>query len=164
MRKNILLIAILVIIDQIIKILVFQYLKPIESVTLIEGVLSLTYLPNLGAAFGLWNNRWVLVGVNILVIIVIIKLLTSKKYEFTKQMKLAYSLILAGGIANLVDRIFRGFVIDYIDITNLFEYPIFNLADICIVIGVIVIMITVIIKTVQSQEKEYEKVSNRKRK
>ena len=79
-------------------------------------------------------------------------------------MKLAYSLILAGGITNLIDRLFRGFVIDYIDINNLFEYPIFNLADICIVIGVIVIMITVIIKTVQSQEKEYEKVSNRKRK
>ena len=162
MKKNILLMAGLVIIDQIIKLLVFKYLRPIGSITLIDGVLSLTYLPNIGAAFGLWNNRWVLVGVNILVILVIIKLITSKKYEFTKHMKLAYSLVLAGGITNLIDRLFRGFVIDYIDISSLFDYPIFNLADICIVIGVVIIMFTIIIKTIQSQEKEYEKVSDRK--
>ena len=51
-------------------------------------------------------------------------------------------MILGGGISNLIDRLFRGFVIDYLDINYLFKYPIFNLADICIVIGVFLIIMS----------------------
>ena len=68
------------------------------------------------------------------------------------------SLILAGGFANLIDRIVRGYVIDYIDITKLFNYPVFNFADICIVIGVILVFIIIIINTIKSQESINEKV------
>lgn len=160
MKKNILLIISLVIIDQIIKLLVVRFLEPVGSFTIMNGVLSLTYLENTGAAFGLWNNRWMLIGVNILIIVTILKLLTSKKYEFTKTMKLAYALILAGGIANLIDRVLRGFVIDYIDISELFYYPVFNFADICIILGIITIMITVLVKTLQKQEQRYEGIQD----
>ena len=162
MKKNILLIICIVIIDQIIKNVVLKYLAPIGSITLINGFLALTYIENTGAAFNIWDNRWVLIGVNILIIAIILKLLLSKRYELTKLMKLSYSLILAGGITNLIDRIFRGFVIDYIDISELFSYPVFNIADICIVIGVIIIILTILIKTVEKQEQKYENVSNRK--
>lgn len=148
------------IIDQIIKLLVVRFLEPVGSFTIMNGVLSLTYLENTGAAFGLWNNRWMLIGVNILIIVTILKLLTSKKYEFTKTMKLAYALILAGGIANLIDRVLRGFVIDYIDISELFYYPVFNFADICIILGIITIMITVLVKTLQKQEQRYEGIQD----
>lgn len=160
MKKNILLIISLVIIDQIVKLLVVRFLEPVGSFTIMNGVLSLTYLENTGAAFGLWNNRWMLIGVNILIIVTILKLLTSKKYEFTKTMKLAYALILAGGIANLIDRVLRGFVIDYIDISELFYYPVFNFADICIILGIITIMITVLVKTLQKQEQRYEGIQD----
>lgn len=164
MKKNIILIISLIIIDQLIKVLAFKYLSQVNSVTLISGVLNLTYLENTGAAFGLWNSRWFLIALNILIIFAVIKLLRSQKYEFTKQMKTAYSLILAGGITNLIDRLFRGFVIDYIDINELFYYPVFNLADICIIVGILIIMVTIIIKTVQKQEQSYETIQNRKHK
>lgn len=162
MKKNIILIISLVVVDQLIKLLVVKYLQPVNSITLINGIIGLTYLENKGAAFGLWNSRFLLICLNILIIFVVIKLLRSKTYEFTKQMKTAYSLILAGGITNLIDRLFRGFVIDYIDINQLFYYPVFNLADICIIVGVVIIMITVLIKTLQKQEQKYETVQNNK--
>lgn len=156
MKKNIILIISLIAIDQIIKLLVFKFLEPTGSVTLINGVISLTYLENTGAAFGLWNNRWMLIGINLLILFTIIKLVSSKKYEFTNTVKLAYSLVLAGGTTNLIDRIFRGFVIDYIDISELFYYPVFNFADICIILGIIIVMINILIKTVEKQEQRYE--------
>ena len=62
-------------------------------------------------------------------------------------------MILGGGISNLIDRLFRGYVIDYIDINNIFKYPIFNLADIFIVIGVITIVAYIIINTIREQGK-----------
>lgn len=164
MKKNIILIMSLVLIDQIVKMLVVQFIAPTGGITLIDGVLSLTYLENKGAAFGLWNSRWLLIGVNIVIIFVIIKLLRSKTYDFTKQMKTAYSLILAGGITNLIDRLFRGFVIDYIDINELFYYPVFNLADICIIVGILIVVVTIVIKTLQKQEQNYETVQDRKNK
>lgn len=164
MKKNIILIMSLVLIDQIVKMLVVQFIEPTGGITLINGVLSLTYLENKGAAFGLWNSRWLLIGVNIVIIFVIIKLLRSKTYDFTKQMKTAYSLILAGGITNLIDRLFRGFVIDYIDINELFYYPVFNLADICIIVGILIVVVTIVIKTLQKQEQNYETVQDRKNK
>ena len=77
-------------------------------------------------------------------------------------MKTAYSLILAGGITNLIDRLFRGFVVDYIDINELFYYPVFNLADICIIVGILVVIVTIVIKTLQKQEQNYEAIQNRK--
>lgn len=164
MKKNIILTISLVIIDQLIKMLAIKYLLPTNGVTIISGVINLTYLENKGAAFGLWDSRWFLIGINIVIIVVVLRLLLSKKYELTKLLKMAYSLILAGGITNLIDRIFRGYVIDYIDITELFDYPVFNFADICIIVGVAIIILTIITKTLQKQEQKYETVQNRKNK
>ena len=83
--------------------------------------------------------------------------MVSKKYDFDDKAKLGLSLIVAGGIGNVIDRIFRGYVIDYIDISQLFNYPVFNFADICIVVGVILIMVIIIINTIKSQESINEK-------
>ena len=58
--------------------------------------------------------------------------------------KVVLSFILAGGISNFIDRIFRGFVVDYIDITQLFKFPVFNLADVYVVVGwTMLILITI---------------------
>ena len=83
-------------------------------------------------------------------------LILGKKYEFDKKAILGMTLILAGGIGNLMDRIIRGFVIDYFDITPIFDYPVFNFADICIVVGVILLFIIIIVNTVKSQEKSID--------
>jgi len=65
----------------------------------------------------------------------------------------ALAMILGGGIGNLIDRVSKGFVVDYIDINYLIKYPIFNLADIFIVIGTIVIIGNLIFRELTKQEK-----------
>ncbi len=68
-------------------------------------------------------------------------------------MILNLGLILAGGIGNLIDRIFRGFVVDYIDISPLIKYPVFNIADVCIVIGCIAIAINLVVNIIRDRKK-----------
>lgn len=158
MKKNVLKIIILVVIDQLIKLIIFNTIgKTGESITILPNVLQLTYVENIGAAFGVFMTRIFLIGLNLLIIFVVTKLMISKKYDFDDKAKLGLSLILAGGIGNLIDRIFRGYVIDYIDISQIFNYPVFNFADICIVVGVILIMVLIIINTIKSQENINEK-------
>lgn len=66
--------------------------------------------------------------------------------------KIFLIMIISGGTSNLIDRIFRGYVIDYIDINQIFKYPIFNIADISIVLGVTLLILYIITKTIKKQE------------
>lgn len=91
-----------------------------------------------------FSSRIVLILTNIIIIGIIIAIIISEKDKLNNWMIASLSLILAGGMGNLVDRIFRGYVIDYLDINALFSYPVFNLADICVVTGVIFLVITMI--------------------
>lgn len=153
MKKNILKIILLVVIDQIIKLIVFNTIGTSgNNIILVPHLLSLSYVENVGAAFGMVGSRIFLIALDLLIIVFIIKLILNKKYEFEKNAKLGMCLILSGGIGNLIDRLFRGYVIDYIDITELFDFPVFNFADICIVLGVILVMAVIIINTVKNQE------------
>ena len=123
-----------ILLDQLIKIIIKSKIFN-SSIILIPHVLNLTYVQNTGAAFGIGSNSTsMFVAVNV----VIIGLIT-KKEELSKLILIALHLVLAGGIGNLIDRIARGFVIDYIDISPLIKYPVFNLADIFVVIGCLII-------------------------
>ena len=78
-----------------------------------------------------------------------------KKYkDITKTAKFLLSLIIGGGTSNLIDRIVRGYVVDYIDINQIFSYPIFNIADISIVLGSILLIAFVIIKTMKQENEK----------
>lgn len=66
--------------------------------------------------------------------------------------KIACSMAIGGGLSNLIDRICRGYVVDYIDINKIIEYPIFNIADIAIVIGIIIMIIFILKETIKKQE------------
>lgn len=153
MKKKVILIIILIIIEQLVK---FAILNTIgisgNSITILPHVLSLTYVENQESAFGLFSSNLLLIVLDIFIILTIIKILFTKKYELENKTKTAIALILAGGISNFIDRVFRGHVIDYLDISKIFEYPIFNIADCYIVIGVIIIIITIIIKTIKAEE------------
>lgn len=73
--------------------------------------------------------------------------------NLSKVVNVSLLLVLAGGIGNLIDRLLRGYVIDYIDINNLFEFPVFNLADIFVVVGVAIIIICILLDGKRKQEK-----------
>ena len=124
---------ILILIDQIIKLVISNML---ENITIIKNFFNLTYVENTGAAFSiLENSRIFLIIITFISIFLIYKYLLKDK-KIKKIETIVYSLLLGGIIGNLIDRIIYGYVIDYLEFIIFNKHmPIFNFADICIVIG-----------------------------
>ena len=135
----------LVILDQVTKALVINFFNLYDSVALLP-MINLTFVVNYGFAFGLLNNpslNQILVSLVILAIIIYFLYLLIKTQD--KIFQLTLTLILAGALGNFTDRIFRGFVIDFIDIyIGKYHWPAFNIADSCITLGFVVLMINIL--------------------
>ena len=135
----------LVILDQVTKALVINFFNLYDSVVLLP-IINLTFVVNYGFAFGLLNNpslNQILVSLVILAIIIYFLYLLIKTQD--KIFQLTLTLILAGALGNFIDRIFRGFVIDFIDIyIGKYHWPAFNIADSCITLGFVVLMINIL--------------------
>ena len=135
----------LVILDQVTKALVINFFNLYDSVVLLP-IMNLTFVVNYGFAFGLLNNpslNQILVSLVILAIIIYFLYLLIKTQD--KIFQLTLTLILAGALGNFIDRIFRGFVIDFIDIyIGKYHWPAFNIADSCITLGFVVLMINIL--------------------
>ena len=135
----------LVILDQFTKALVINFFNLYDSVVLLP-IINLTFVVNYGFAFGLLNNpslNQILVSLVILAIIIYFLYLLIKTQD--KIFQLTLTLILAGALGNFIDRIFRGFVIDFIDIyIGKYHWPAFNIADSCITLGFVVLMINIL--------------------
>ena len=139
--------------DQIIKYFVLTYLQPVGSVTAIDGLLDFTYVENRGVAFGMFSDmRWFFVAVLIAIIIYIM----FKKKPSGKMFYIPAALIIGGGMGNLIDRIFYGFVVDYISVS--FFPPVCNFADYCITVGTILLIVYVLFfSNVMKSEKKVNK-------
>ena len=123
----------LVIFDQLVKVIIVNNVYN-STITIFKGFLNFTYVENTGGAFGIGSNSTIMfVIINIVIITITTKFIFYKKNEINISILISLALIVAGGIGNLIDRVFRGYVIDYIDITPLIKYPMFNIADICVV-------------------------------
>ena len=135
----------LVILDQVTKALVINFFNLYDSVALLP-MINLTFVVNYGFAFGLLNNpslNQILVSLVILAIIIYFLYLLIKTQD--KIFQLTLTLILAGALGNFIDRIFRGFVIDFIDIyIGKYHWLAFNIADSCISVGFVVLMINIL--------------------
>lgn len=139
------LVLLLIIADQLTKLLVYGYFKPNESLE-INNFLSLTHVHNYGAAFSFLANedgwqQYLLVTISTVAsLAIIVWMLKTSKDQVLKLT--ALSLILSGAVGNLIDRALLGFVIDFIDLHyQNFSWPIFNIADITITIGVILLIL-----------------------
>ena len=151
-------ILLLIVFDQIIKYLIVSNFNIGEEKILIDNFLKFIYIRNTGAAFGIFSGNIIfLIGISLFLIFYIIK--EMKKNINNNLSLLSFSLILGGAVGNLIDRIFRGYVVDFISFT-LFqrEMSIFNIADMYITIGVILLIYIVL------KEGKYERVTSRKRK
>lgn len=145
-------ITVVVVIDQVIKFIIVDSLFN-SSIRIIDGVLSFTYVENNGGAYGIGNDStFMFIIVSLVIITLIIKFILSKNNSIPIHILFSLGLIVAGGIGNLIDRIFRGFVIDYIDFNSIIKYPVFNLADICVVIGCLIIGINLIINLIKERK------------
>ncbi|MBQ8752849.1 MAG: signal peptidase II [Clostridia bacterium] len=127
--------------DQWTKYLAILHLKGQENVILWPGVFELEYRENTGAAFSIMEGQsWFLIGFTSLALILVAVFLFRAKLAQSNWVRIAGVLILAGGIGNLIDRIFRGFVVDFLYF-SLIDFPVFNVADCCVVIGAIALMV-----------------------
>ncbi len=132
--------AVIVIADQVTKAIVIQHIPEGESVPLIEGVLHWTHIKNDGAIFGWFDDaRWMFMIFSTIGILVMIGMLVYwvKKEPKDKLMQIILTLLIAGGIGNMIDRCTLGVVTDFIDFCafpNLWKW-IFNVADCAVTIG-----------------------------
>ena len=140
---NILIIVLCIAADQLTKICAAANLKDISTLPIIENIFHFTYVENRGAAFGmLADNRWVFLILSSLTIICLIVFMFVSKPK-CKMERVGLALILAGGIGNMIDRVFLGYVIDFIDFYSIWNY-VFNIADSCVCIGVALLILYVI--------------------
>ena len=156
------LIVVLTAVDQIIKILVDKHIALNEVINVIKfgdtKIFSLTHIRNTGAAWSMMSGKtWFLICLP--VVVCVVALIYMYKIRKTKKLEMfSISLFVAGGIGNLIDRIRLHEVIDYI----LFEpvdFPIFNFADICVVVGVILFAAAMIFEE-KKDKKEEKPVKN----
>lgn len=135
---------ILVVADQLIKIWAINELKPVKVMDFIHvgslDIMDLRYVENTGAAFSSFSGaRWFLVGLVIVMLIGLTIFVVKYKYKHPFFM-ISAVMVMAGGIGNLIDRVRFGYVVDYLDV-KLFNFAVFNFADICVVLGAIFLLI-----------------------
>ena len=142
MTTIIILSIIFLVIDQISKILIIKLLEPNEVITIINNFFYIIYTNSTGAAFSiLLGKRIFLIVVAILIIGILLYYIKKNKVD-GKLNIIAFSLIIGGSLGNLIDRIVRGYVVDFISIKlGSYNFPIFNVADTLIVVGVFLLLI-----------------------
>ena len=137
--------------DQVSKLLALTFLQGSDSVIIINKVLRLTYVENRGAAFGMLDDkRWVFMLLSTVGILAMAVFL----FKFAKGerlLSLSLAFVIGGGIGNMIDRIFLGFVVDFIDF---YAFPnawvwVFNVADSFVCVGAGLIMLYVVIDAAQ---------------
>jgi len=144
MKKILVIAFICTLVDQVIKNVLISVLSVGSSISVIDGFFSITILQNTGAAFSiLSSNTLLLILISVLALNLIYFFLIRGK-QLNNFEEIIYGILIGGIIGNLIDRVVHGSVIDYLDF-NLFGYnfPVFNFADICIVISIILIIISI---------------------
>ncbi len=132
--------AIVMILDQVSKYIIGVFIKS-KSLVLIKKVLYLTYVKNYGVAFNMLNNkRFVIILFSVILLALIYNYM--KNFKNNKRNIIAFGLVYGGIVGNLVDRLFLGYVRDFIDF-RIINYPVFNIADSAIVIGIVLLIIAI---------------------
>lgn len=136
-------IVISVLLDQLTKLIVLNHMALSESVPFIPHILAFTHVHNYGAAWGIFSNhRWVFIAVTAVAIVLLpILLYRYRKLHFLFGFSL--SLIIGGAVGNMIDRVFRGYVVDFFEF-EFIDFPVFNVADICVTVGTALMFIYIV--------------------
>lgn len=148
MKKFILIFTMLLtFIDQIAKYLVINNLELYKSIKVIPNFFYITFAKNDGAAFSILSGgRWFFIAIGVIALVLIIRYIFIDT-KISKFDVASYSLVVSGILGNLIDRIVYGYVVDYMDF-YIYKYnaPIFNFADMCIVIGAFMVLYSLTIR------------------
>ncbi len=145
-RKILLVLLFSLVFDQIIK---YVFETFVSGFNLIPGFLSFIYVKNTGVAFSMLSNQRVMIIIISILLLIVLGVFLKRDYLSLKKdstlTDITYGFLFGGILGNLIDRIFRGYVVDYVSINILgFGLPIFNLADVLITVGVILLFIITI--------------------
>lgn len=150
-----LIIALLVVIDQTSKVIAYNTLAVNGNASTIKNaVFSFYYVENTGISFSMLNSKMTLIIIitTIILICLLYVLIKTPKTLYYMPFSITLSVIVAGAIGNLYDRIFRGYVIDFI-MLEFISFPVFNFADICVCVGLLVLVILIFFKY---KDKDFE--------
>jgi signal peptidase II len=128
--------------DQLLKFYIQQNVPLNVSYEVIPGVLSIGHVRNFGAAWSMWlGQRWLLSIISLVALVIFGYYF--KKLHHNWGYGLGFSLLIGGTLGNLLDRLFSGYVVDMFEL-DLIDFPVFNIADCALTLGVIVILITML--------------------
>ena len=143
MILNVIIPVLVVFFDQLVKRWAATDLQAVGSIPLWEGVFHLTYCENTGAAFSMFTGqRWLLLAVTV----VFLAMLLWAQFRGWMQNtfgRMSLNFVIGGAIGNMIDRFFLGYVVDMFDFC-LIDFPVFNVADCCITVGVVLLFIYVL--------------------
>ena len=140
--KFFVIIIVCLVLDQMSKLWIIHNRNDLPKIV-IKNILSFTYCENRGIAFGLASGHvHFFCIITLLVLVSIVIAICLNFHRMNNIGLIGIAMLLAGGFGNLIDRAFRLYVVDFIDISGMFRFPIFNIADICVVIGVVLIGIS----------------------
>ena len=141
----IILFVMLLVLDQFTKYIVEQSFYLSESIPIIDEVFNFTYVENRGIAFGLFQGRLSIISIlTVVAIVAIFIYVLRNKKTLSISEHFGYTLILSGAVGNMIDRLFRGFVVDMLDFRGIWSF-VFNLADVWINVGVFLLIVDYLI-------------------
>ena len=148
-----------IVLDQVSKLLVVQFMELYETVPLIPNVLHFTYIHNRGAAFGsMTDKRWLFMIVSTVAILGLAIYLFRFCRKSSPLTQIALALIISGGVGNMIDRVRLEYVIDFIDFCAFpFWTWIFNVADAFVVVGCGMVILALILDEVKEAKKKKQK-------
>ena len=142
--KSVVIFFVLLLIDQLTKLWAVKILKPIGSIKIIHNVLEIYYVENRGAAFGIMQNKqWFFLIITLAVLVGLLWI--SGKIPEEKHfipLKACLYFVGAGAVGNMIDRVFRKYVVDFIYF-SLINFPVFNVADIYVSVGMVILALLI---------------------
>lgn len=161
-KTNFIILAVIILLvsaDQIIKLIVEKLLKPIEEFTVIPDILRFRYLENDGAMMGFMDGKTGLMTVLSVICFGGLAVLIFSGKISNKADLVNFVMICAGGLGNIIDRIFRGFVIDYIEVLFV-DFYVFNFADCLITVGAFLLFFNQLYQIYKENKQKKAEVQN----
>lgn len=150
--------AVLVVLDQLIKHWATAALLPVGSMEVLPGIVELRYCLNDGMAFSmLAGKQGLLIGITSVMLVAVLVMLFVRKMPLAER--IAWTLVLGGGVGNLIDRVLNGVVVDYINVLFM-HFAIFNFADICVCVGVGLLMLVLLLDSTKKDAPTQQKAED----
>ena len=153
---NLVCVAALVGVDQLIKLWAVRALAPVGAMPLIPHLVELRFVLNQGMAFSLLSGKqlFLIVATSAALLLVTYELFFRSRGKLLQR--IAFILVLGGGIGNLIDRVLNGEVVDYINLLFM-NFAVFNFADICVCVGVALWVLVIFLEELHSEDRSSRK-------